>query len=214
METFAKGFGKVFAASTDDLLAEAAELFALRGSGFTWRQLAKRSKILIPVFIVATWGAFQVEGLIEENRLFTAGIVFGLSAVALSLTTAIQSIRLYHQSVSDLIGEKKYKKITAWPMWKLAFLQDFTNPARLGLLIGAVASPIIAGLVFLLLPSLTHNGWVLAMLGTMETLIAGLTVLIARRLGEWRLHRDLASAITAAKMSRNWSIAEKYQFIA
>ena len=211
LETVAAGIGKVFAASTDDVLAEAAELAALRGSGFTWRKLAARSKILLPVFILATYGAFRVEDLIEINRMFLAGMVFGLSAIALSLTTAIQSIRMYHESVTDLIGEKKYSALAPRAVWKLAFLQDFTNPARLGLLIGAIASPLVAGAIFVFFPHLTHNGWVLAMLGTTETMVAGLTVLIARTLGEWMLTRELAHAIDAAHEGTPWAEAQKFK---
>ena len=105
LEKFVGGLGKVFAASADDLLAESAELMALRGSGFSWKELAKRGKILIPVFVLATWGAFSVHGLIEENRLILAGIVFGLSAVALSLTTAFQSIFMYKKNAIKLKQE-------------------------------------------------------------------------------------------------------------
>ena len=54
LEKFAAGIGKIFAASTDDLIGEAAEISALRGSGFSWRELAKRGRILIPVFALAT----------------------------------------------------------------------------------------------------------------------------------------------------------------
>jgi len=213
LETVSRGIGKVFAASTDDVLAEVAELTALRGSGFTWQKLAARSKILVPVFIAATYGAFNVEYLIELDRMFLAGTVFGLSAVALSLTTAIQSIRMYHECVTALIQEKKYKNLHAREIWKLAFLQDFTNPARLGLLIGAVSSPIVAGLIFAFFPHLTHNGWVLAMLGTTETLVAGLTVLIARVWNEWMLNRDLKEAIRAARRGMTWSEMEAYKLV-
>jgi hypothetical protein len=211
LETVAAGIGKVFAASTDDLLAEAAELAALRGSGFTWKKLAARSKILVPVFILATYGAFRVEDLIEIDRMFLAGLLFGFSAIALSLTTAIQSIRMYHESVVDLVHERKYETLSPRAVWKLAFLQDFTNPARLGLLIGAIASPIIAGSIFAFFPHLTHNGWILAMLGTTETMVAGLTVLIARTIGEWMLTKELESAIEAAQKGAPWAEAQKFK---
>ncbi len=213
LEVYTRGIGKVFAASTDDVLAEVAELTALRGSGFAWKKLAARSKILLPVFILATYGAFRVEHIIETGRMFLAGIVFGGSAVALSLTTAVQSIRMYHESVMGLIQHRKHPALSPREIWKLAFLQDFTNPARLGLLIGAVCSPLIAGSIFLFFPSLTHNGWILAMLGTMETLIAGLTVVVARSVNEWRLRHDLHEAITAAKEKKPWSEAQVYKFI-
>ena len=213
LETFAHGIGKVFAASTDDMLAEAAELMALRGSGFGWKKLAARSKILVPVFILATYGAFHVESIIEQGRMFLAGAVFGLSAIALSLTTAVQSIRMYRECVNAVIGEKKCKALSNREAWKLAFLQDFTNPARLGLLIGAAVSPVIAGIVFVFLPQLTHNGWVLAGLGTTETLVAGLTVLIARTWNDWMLQRDLQHAIHAARARTTWSPTLKFPLV-
>jgi hypothetical protein len=107
LEHLLSGLGKVFAASADDLLSETAELFALRGSGFTWRQLARRSRVLIPVFILATYGAFQVEPLIAAGRVGLAGVIFGLSAVALSLVTALQSIAMYRESYRTLLRENK-----------------------------------------------------------------------------------------------------------
>ncbi len=138
LELYTRGFGKLFAASTDDVLAEAAELFALRGSGFTWKQLIVRSRILIPVFGLATYGAFQVDHLIDLGDLSWAGFVFGVSSVALSLTTALQSIRMYKRCVDDLVSERKLLLANEWHHWIAALKQDFTNPARLGLFVGGV----------------------------------------------------------------------------
>ena len=166
---------------------------ALRGSGFSWKELAKRGKILIPVFALATWGAFSVEGLIEHDRLIAAGIVFGLSAVALSLTTAIQSIFMYKNNAGKLKQEGKVVAETSKELFKLSIIQDFTNPARLGLLIGASMAPImgIIGSVF----GLMHNGWVLATIGSTESIVAGITVISAGRINEWRFHRKLKKMI-------------------
>lgn len=189
LEHYARGIGKVFAASADDLLSETAELFALRGSGFGWNILWKRSRILIPVFALATWGAFTVEHFVEREQYALAGALFGLSAVALSLTTAIQSIFLYRQCVAKLIAGKKLPTNTK--QFRLALRQDFTNPARLGLFIGALASPFVGLLVFNLFHGLVHNGWVLALLGSVESLVAGATVLLARRLNEYRFDQQL-----------------------
>ncbi|MBP9749103.1 hypothetical protein KBD18_02770, partial [Patescibacteria group bacterium] len=69
LEHAARGVGKVFAASADDLLGETAELLALRGSGFTWKELSRRSIILIPVFALATYGALSVEPLLHAGRV-------------------------------------------------------------------------------------------------------------------------------------------------
>jgi hypothetical protein len=192
LELYTRGFGKIFAASMDDILSEVAELFALRGSGFRWKQLAQRMTILLPVFALASYGAYHVDTLIDEHHLALAGILFGASAVALSLTTALQSIRLYKQCIDALITDEKLPPATTAQRWLLAIRQDFTNPARLGLFVGALVSPIAAMIVFVGLPFFVHNGWVLALLGTAETLTAGLFVVIARRLNALRFQLTLS----------------------
>ncbi|MBI4175645.1 MAG: hypothetical protein HY518_00425 [Candidatus Aenigmarchaeota archaeon] len=199
-ETVARGIGKIFAASMDDVMSETAELYALKGSGFTWRQLASRSKILIPVFILATYGAYNVEGFIVRGEYATAGILFGLSAVALSLATALQSIRMYHHNVQTLIKEGKIGQLTPRQQWWLALHQDFTNPARVGLFAGAVVSPIMAMLVFTfpvtdIRDLLVHNGFVLALLGSTEAIVAAITVFAARRINNFRLRRKIKAIL-------------------
>lgn len=189
LEKFVSGLGKLFAASADDLLGESAELMALRGSGFSWRELAKRGKILIPVFALATWGAFSVEGLIQENKIILAGIVFGLSAVALSLTTALQSIFMYRKNANILAKENKINTRSNKKLFRLAIIQDFTNPARLGLLIGALMAPFMGILGSVL--GLMHNGWILAGIGSTESIVAGLTVIFASRINERRFRKKL-----------------------
>jgi hypothetical protein len=195
LEHWVSGLGKVFAASADDILAETAELFALRGSGFTWRQLARRGRILIPVLILATYGAFQVELLIESGRMGVAGLVFGLSAVALSLTTAIQSIGMYRQSYARCVAEGKLRVSANTGLWRLALRQDFTNPARLGLFVGAFTAPLLAACVFTIVPHWTHNGWLLALLGSVEAIVAGMTVVAAGRIERWWFQRKVTRVI-------------------
>ena len=192
LEHFTRGFGKIFAASTDDVLAETAELFALRGSGFTWKQLIVRSRILIPVFILATIGAFNVDALIDQGRLSLGGAVFGVSSVALSLTTALQSVRMYKQCIDHLMKEGKLPAAGSSRAWLLAVQQDFTNPARLGLFIGAVLSPLISMTVFVGFSEFVHNGWVLAILGTTETITAGAVVILARKLNALKFQIELS----------------------
>lgn len=190
-EQITHGVGKIIAASTDDLLSEVAELSALHGSGFTWKQLLGRSKILIPVFLLATYGAYSVEDFILRGEFVLGGLIFGLSAVALSLTTGIQSVKMYKQCVDDAVHDGKLNVPAGFERWRVAVQQDFSNPARLGLLIGAGMSPLIAIAVFVLLPQLTHNGWVLALLGTTETVVAGGTVMFARSINNRRYARRI-----------------------
>lgn len=194
LEKYVAGIGKVFAASADDLLGESAEIMALRGSGFSWRELAKRSRVLIPVFALATWGALSVHGLIESGQLVWGGVVFGLSAVALSLTTAIQSVFMYRRNAKILWQEQKVAvNLDNRGLLKLSLVQDFTNPARLGLLIGSAFAPLM-GIVGSLL-HLMSNGWVLATIGSTESIVAGLTVIFADRINERRFRRRLQRQI-------------------
>lgn len=190
LEKWVSGIGKVFAASTDDLLGETAELMALRGSGFTWKTLRRRFLILVPIFTLATYGAFHVEALLERGWILRAGALFGLSAVALSLTTAVQSIGLYLGSVRALKKEGKIRtSADARPeLWE-AILQDFTNPAHLGLLIGSALAP-FTGMLAAVLGGL-HNGWVLALVGSTESIAAGLTVIFSNRASDWRFRNKL-----------------------
>lgn len=187
LEHYAAGIGKIFAASADDLLGEAAELTALRGSGFTWRELAKRSRILVPVFAVATYGAFQVHHLIESGQLLLGGAIFGVSAVALSLTTATQSYFMYRKNVLTL--KKEGKVLSEQSASSLALQQDFTNPARLGLLVGAAMAPFMGMLGAI--TGVMSNGWALAAIGSTESIVAGLTVIFAGNINEWRFKRKL-----------------------
>ena len=197
LELYTHGFGKLFAASTDDVLAEAAELFALRGSGFTWNQLIIRSRILIPVFALATYGAFRVDPLIEAGHIALAGFVFGVSSVALSLTTALQSVRMYKQCIDDLVRDGKLSRAGQMSRWIAAIKQDFTNPARLGLIIGSVLSPLVSMTIFLWFPQFVHNGWVLATLGTAESLTAGFVVIVARRLNTLKFQLEMNRLLRA-----------------
>ncbi|QQR61151.1 hypothetical protein IPH19_01660 [Candidatus Uhrbacteria bacterium] len=191
LEHYASGIGKLFAASADDILAETAELFALHGSGFSWKELAKRGWVLVPVFCLATWGVLSVDTLIEQGRIALAGAVFGFSAVALSLTTAIQSIGMYHQAYRKQQMENKLP-LEKRGLWKLALVQDFSNPARLGLFLGAFMAPIAAATVFVGFPEIVHNGWVLALLGSVESIIAGLTVIAAVSLNRFMFRRSIS----------------------
>ncbi len=193
-EKYVSGLGKLFAASADDLLGESAELMALRGSGFSWRELIKRGRILIPVFALATWGAFSVEGLLDEGHIVWGGIVFGLSAVALSLTTAFQSIFMYRKNALRLMNEGKLPSVQVSKLTRIAFVQDFTNPARFGLLLGASMAPIM-GIIGSFL-GLMHNGWVLATIGSTESIVAGITVISAGYINERRFRRRLRKAIS------------------
>ncbi len=193
LEKYASGIGKLFAASADDLLGETAELMALRGSGFAWKELAKRSYILVPVFALATYGALSVEHFLINGNLIFAGVIFGLSAVALSLTTAIQSLFMYHKNIIKLFQMGKFKPRSKDSLLRVALRQDFTNPARLGLLVGAGMAPFMG--ILGAVTGVMHNGWVLAAIGSTESIVAGITVVLGNRINEHRFKKKLLRKI-------------------
>ncbi len=190
LEHWVHGIGKLFAASADDLLTESAELLALHGSGFTWRQLMKRSRILLVVLVFATYAALSVEGLVQAGRLGLAGFLFGVSAIALSVATILQSVRLYHESFQAL---KRAGKLRAHEnqLWRMVLRQDFAEPARFGLLLGAICTPIGAVTMFIVKPAWIYNGWALALVGSLEPIIAGAVVMSAKYLHEAWFHRKI-----------------------
>ena len=138
-----------------------------------------------------------MDHLIDKGELSWAGFVFGVTSVALSLTTALQSIRMYKRCVDDLVKEGKLLLTSRFGHWIVAVNQDFTNPARLGLFVGGILSPVISMAAFVWFPQFVHNGWVLAMLGTAETVTAGTVVILARRLNELKFQLDLNRLLRA-----------------
>lgn len=261
---------------TDDVGAEIGEWRALRGSGFTNKELFHRAKILIPVGIGAGVAAYEAHHLLESGHNLLGGATFGASAVALSLTTAIQSIHMYRQGYEELLREGKVQgklgpamtkafrkqlrqlerqlgnlvkeehrpallktvrtqleaEVASGAMttaevdgvlaelekmdledvlsrvtlpssrsqWKAAVAQDFSNPARLGLVAGAAVAPLMgmaAGAAGVL-----GNGFALAAVGSTESIVAGATVFAARKIDDFKYARDLKAELAAAQAKR------------
>jgi hypothetical protein len=96
---------------------------------------------------------------------------------------------MYRNNLIRLHQEKKIILKNPRDRLKLAVTQDFTNPARLGLLLGIALAPIMG--IIGALTGVMHNGWILAAIGSTESIVAGLTVIFAGRINEWRFHRKL-----------------------
>jgi hypothetical protein len=98
---------KMFAGSADDILGEWGQYKLLRGRGFSRKELWKRMRGLVPVFVAAGGASRLVEHLLDSGQPGAAGALFGLSAVALSLTSAIQSMAMYKHAYDILLKEGK-----------------------------------------------------------------------------------------------------------
>lgn len=272
---------KVLTSSGDDAMAEVAEWKALRGSGFTNRELMKRAKVLVPVGVAATFAAAGSHSMIEHGNAVLGGATFGASAVALSLTTALQSIRMYKHGYVELLRQGKIEGKVGVAMkqdfqknlrqlaaaeqrlgslfqaknkprllkmvkqelaagvaggamdqaeadgilselesldmasfgqalelpstahqWKEAFGQDFSNPARLGVILGAAAAPFVGAAAGA--KGLLHNGFVLAGVGSTESVVAGATVFAARQLNEIKYAGGQAAELARAQGKRGF----------
>lgn len=263
---------KIFAASSDDLMGEWAEIQALKGAGYSTKEIIKRAKVAVPVFAAATYGATKVEKLLEGGNNLAAGATFGVTAVALSLATSVQSMKMYKEGYKELVKEgkisgesfvasnpefkKKFKEFSQGidkfdkekmlsvthkvldeinlnqqllseeeeqdllrtldsldekqflklikknfnaKAWKEAIAQDFNNPVRLGILIGSLSAPVVglatggAGLL--------GNGFVLAGVGSVESISGGVTVMGARRLLDYKWKTSLQNRLRAGQES-------------
>jgi hypothetical protein len=265
---------KLFAGSADDVGGWYAEYRLLLETGFDKGMLLRQARrVQLPVFVGAGVASFTVESLLRSGHDLQAGALFGASAVALSLTTSIQSIRFYKEAydallaagkiegkvgplmndaafqarlraferglddarglleparrqellgmvrqalgqqqlppaeVEAIVGELarldfaavagRVRRPGSLARWKQAVIQDFSNPARLGILLGSIAAP-VAGMVAAKLGGM-HNGFVMAAIGSTETVIAGATVMAAGALDNWRYRHALRVDIARAR---------------
>ena len=138
---------KVFTASADDLGAQTAEWMALRGSGYSRSELVGRAGLLLPVFGAATAGAVQSHIWLTSGHERLGGFTFGLSAVALSLTTAIQSIHMYRQGYETLLREGKIPGKIGPAMQKRFQRQLATLEKRLGSLLEPKNRPRLVAMI-------------------------------------------------------------------
>jgi len=263
---------KLCASSADDVLGEWAEIQALMGAGYSKNEVLKRMNIALPVFALATYGANKVEKLLRNNKELLAGATFGVTAVALSLATAFQSMKMYKNGYDSLVKEgkisgtsfiasnpefkKKFKEFSNSmtdfskdkllllikkvlteinpeknllnedeekdliyelegindreifdlinkninvEAWEKAIKQDFNNPVRLGILIGSASAPVLGmGAASL---GLLNNGFVLAGVGSVESIAGGLTVMGARRLLDYKWKLYLKQRLNLGKLT-------------
>jgi hypothetical protein len=98
---------KMVAGTADDLMNVYIENKSLTGRGFSKQEVRKRYVAQGAVLAAATYGLKQVEPLLDSGHAATAGALFGLSAVALSLTSTLQSIAMYKNAYDALLREGK-----------------------------------------------------------------------------------------------------------
>ena len=263
------GVAKLFAGTADDLMGFYGEREALRESGFTPAEIRKRYGTALAVFAGASYASYRVEHLLRSGHTLEAGALFGVSAVALSLTTALQSMAMYRRGydalvregkidgkVGPLAGDARFQAMlrtfdrsasllaparkadllalarrhldglgeaisaedkagildalahldleqidaqvrspSQLRRWKEAVRQDFSNPTRLGILLGSAMAP-FTGLVAAK-AGLMDNGFVMAAIGSTESLVGGLLVSAAKRLDDRKQRRALEAKLAA-----------------
>jgi len=189
LERWVPGLGIVFAAVADDVLSEAADAIALRQSGLTKRQLRHRAWILLPPLVLAVLLAWQALPLLQAGKIVEAGVVFALAALMRPLMQVGQSIAMYRAAYAVLIRDRKVMLQPGQSSWSLAIRQAFLDTAHLGAVIGIALMPAAAAAAFVLAGPFITNGWILALVASIDILIASIAAAIIRPLERWWFHR-------------------------
>ncbi|MFL9864630.1 hypothetical protein PQR67_10670 [Paraburkholderia fungorum] len=89
------GVARFIAASGDDVMAEAAELSALRGAGMTPAEMRKRVVFLAPFAAAALAAASSIDEVAHKAGERVGGALFSVGAVLLSAVTGIMSVKYF-----------------------------------------------------------------------------------------------------------------------
>lgn len=109
------GVAKFIAASGDDVMAEAAELSALRGAGMTPAEMRKRVVFLAPFAAAALAAASSIDEVAHKVGERVGGALFSVGAVLLSAVTGIMSVKYFAGQYRQLEQEGKLPGHLALP---------------------------------------------------------------------------------------------------
>ncbi|OAJ61442.1 hypothetical protein A6V36_23985 [Paraburkholderia ginsengiterrae] len=101
------GVAKFIAASGDDVMAEAAELSALRGAGMTEAEMRKRIVFLAPFATAALAAASSIDTVAHKAGERAGGALYSVGAVMLSAVTGIMSVKYFAGHYRQLESEGK-----------------------------------------------------------------------------------------------------------
>jgi Arc/MetJ family transcription regulator len=101
------GVARFIAASGDDVMAEAAELSALRGAGMTQAEMRKRIVFLVPFATAALGAASSIDTVAHKVGERAGGALFSVGAVMLSAVTGIMSVKYFAGNYRQLESEGK-----------------------------------------------------------------------------------------------------------
>ncbi|HEX7909624.1 MAG TPA: hypothetical protein VF534_16275, partial [Paraburkholderia sp.] len=101
------GVAKFIAASGDDVMAEAAELSALRGAGMTPAEMRKRIVFLAPFATAALGAASSIDTVTHKVGEHAGGALYSVGAVMLSAVTGIMSVKYFADNYRQLEREGK-----------------------------------------------------------------------------------------------------------
>lgn len=183
LEFWVRGMGQLFAALADDVTHATSELFSLRQSGFTPKQLWKQGYVLLPVLVVAVFLVLQVE-FIRAASPFFGGFVFGLAAALFPFTNVLRRYADLRSGYAALEQSGKYPAEQRPPLTMLAWRELRRTPLARGSLCGLALMPFLAGFAFLMFPGWVQNGWFLAATASIDVFIAIVVLFIFSRIGD------------------------------
>jgi|GEM_PF-6826655 len=159
-EMLLPGLGKVIAALGQSAFVEGRSARRAQQNGSAWWQVRRKLMPIVPYAALGIVLAIVCQLLVRSGSFVLAGLFFGLAAVA------VPGARFFMR-----IGDVNRRYENLWRMGKLPANMTFRwyeghdGNMRLIRLVSLCLSPIVSFLVFVSLPSLTSNGWLLALLG-------------------------------------------------
>lgn len=195
LEWWVRGVGVLYAAVADDVMRESIELHSLRGSGFTWRQLWKRSRITIPLLVFAVWLSLKVPGYLDLGEAFRAGLIFGIASVLIPFSNILERLLILRNDFHELSREGKIAKEEDGSPSKHVWNELSIRSDDRGIALGILLTPFAAALLFSWFPTLTGNGWFLGAVATLEYVIAWLCVIVIRACFARWFSRDMFLAL-------------------
>lgn len=162
----------LLAARGDALLRESEDIFSLRRSGYTSRQLFRAYSPHIFFFFLDILFVVLVASFFRHEQYVLAGFLFGIVAISFSVVHFFREFLYARSALFFLAKEGRVFDASKHSLSYLAAREHLSDPFQRGVLVGIIFSPLFCMLMFFLAPFAVQSGWFLACLAILHLAIA------------------------------------------